>query len=114
MNKSPKKEELLQYANNIKEASIKFNVSERTIRRWLKLHNIYYPKSNYNPNKLTTEQVVEIREKYNAGHNQQKIANEFKVSQATIANIINYKTHKFNITLNGSFPAKYSANFIIH
>lgn len=77
------------------------------------MHDIYDPKTNYNPNKLSIEQVIDIREKYNSGNNQQELADEYNVSQATIANVINYKTYKFDITLKGSANAVYSANFIV-
>lgn len=111
MKNKPDKKELLKYKNDIKGAALFYKKSERTIRRWLKNENLYNPNINYKPNKLSINDVEKIRNKYNEGINQVNLAKEYNVSQACIANIINFKTYKTNIKLGGEFGYNYSTNF---
>lgn len=108
------REELIKFNGNIKEASLFFNKSERTIRRWLKKEGLYNPNKNYIPNKLSQEDANKIRNEYVNNINQNDLAIKYNVSQATIANIINNKIYKYNLKLSGSFDYKYSTNFIFN
>ena len=111
MKNKPNKKELFKYRNDIEGASLFYKKSERTIRRWLKSENLYNPNINYKPNKLSRDDALKIRNKYNQGINQVNLAKEYNVSQACIANIINFKTYKTNIKLGGEFGYNYSTNF---
>ena len=112
MNKKIKKEDLIKFNGNVKEASLFFKKSERTIRRWLKKENLYNPQSKYNPKKLSQEDAKKIRNEYLEGVNQINLSKKYKVSQATIANVVNNKVYKYNFILSGFVEYKYSANII--
>lgn len=111
MKNKPNKKELFKYKDDIDGAALFFNKSTRTIRRWLKSEGLYNPNLNYKPNKLSKDNVEKIRNEYNEGTNQVNLAKKYNVSQACIANIINFKTYKYNIKLSGEFKYNYSANF---
>ena len=74
---------------NLSEISNKFDVTERTARRWLEKHELYKPKVNFRPNKLNLQKANEIRNLYKLGWTQQKLAERFNVTQAMICRIIN-------------------------
>lgn len=105
-----KKDKLIEFNGDIKQASLFFNKSERTIRRWLKRENLYNPDHNYCPNKLSQDDANKIRDEYNNEIKQIDLAKKYNVSQATIANIINNKIYKYNLQLTGGFDYKYSIN----
>lgn len=104
------KKELKKFKNNLKEASLFFNKSERTIRRWMKKYGLYNPNVKKQPNKLNYKKAEEIRNLYQIGKTQKEISKIYDVSQATIANIINKKTYNKFIVLKGSANVKFSSN----
>ena len=106
------KEELEKFAGNIKAAAIEFNVSERTIRRWLKSVGLYQPQTKYNPGKINAQQIKEICYLYNAlDLTQQEIANKYKISQAMVGRIINAE-NKNSLSFKGEAIASVkSLNF---
>jgi transposase len=104
------KKDLEQFKNNIKEASLFFKKSERTIRRWLIKYELYQPNIKKQPNKLNHKKAEIIRNLYNNGKTQEEISKIFSVSQASIANIVNKKTYNKCIFLKGSANAKFSTN----
>lgn len=105
-----KKDKLIEFNGNIKQASLFFNKSERTIRRWLKKESLYKPNQNYCPNKLSQSSANKIRDEYCNEAKQIDLAKKYNVSQATIANIVNNKIYKHNFQLTGNFNYKYSVN----
>ena len=91
----PKKEELIKFSKNTKEAADKYQVTERTIINWMKKYKIYNPKLNYGCNKLDFDKAEQIRLLYQ--NNELKIkdlAKKFDVTNATISRIINNKIYK--------------------
>lgn len=91
----PSKDELEKYQNNLAGAAKAFDVSERTIRRWLEAEGLYKPTEGYGPNKLTPKQVDEIRHLHTVKkYTQAQLGKKFGVTQATIGRIINNIYHK--------------------
>ena len=82
-----KLEAFLLNHTNIEAASY-FGVSIRTIIRYKNI------RKNWHKNKITRSQAFEIRELYEDGVTQMTLAKRYKVSQKTISNIVNNKTHK--------------------
>ena len=62
----PSLNDLKPFVNNRKKAAEKFDVSERTISRWMKLHGIYCPTTNYGV-KLDIQKARDIRIKHQKG-----------------------------------------------
>ena len=91
----PPKQELIPYQNDFPGAAKQFGVTERTIRRWMVSYELYQPKNNFGPGKLTKKQVQEIRVLYEADAcTQAALAERFGVSQPTIGKIVNHISHK--------------------
>lgn len=109
-------EELLPYVNNLIEASIKFNKSERTIRRWMKKYGIYFPKEQYRPGKIDKKKADEIRRLERSSElTQKEIGEIYGISQAMVGKIINNQAHITNLKIGGEANAKLTknvANFI--
>lgn len=109
-------EELLPYIHNLIEASIKFNKSERTIRRWMQKHKIYYPKEQYRPGKIDKKKADEIRRLERSSElTQKEIGEIYGISQVMVGKIINNQSHVTNLKIGGEANAKLtknSANFI--
>ena len=102
----PKLTDLNPFLGDVEKIAIHFNVSDRTVRRWLSHYEIYEPKKNFGPNKLGKKKAREIRAKYN---NQKvsikKLAEEYGVTFATISRILH------NIT----YPDKdFSKVYVVH
>jgi transposase len=91
----PSKEELTEHPCR-QEASQYFQVTERTIIRWLKHYNLYTPTENYGCNKLNMEIAREIRHSYKAGMTMKELAKKYEVTISTISRII----HKINYPEN--------------
>jgi transposase len=89
----PSKETLLPYVHNRKEAAEKFGVSCKTILRWLKSYNIY-EHGHYGRGKLNQEKAREIRQKYDEGMAIKNLAQEYKVTFATISRVIHRITYR--------------------
>jgi len=86
----PTKETLYPFRKDIRNAANYFGVTEQTIRRWLKYYEIYEPKRNYGPNKLTAQDKIVIRKLYFSDkHTQQEIADKFEISQTMVGKIVN-------------------------
>jgi len=98
-----KKEDLIPYINNRKEASKIFNVTEKTIINWMKKHDIYRPKENYGRNKLNFEKAKEIRELHKNGVSIKNLSKNYKVTFATISRIINNLNYKDNSQISTAF-----------
>ena len=88
----PSKEELAKHTD-IREAARHFQVSERTIRRWLKHYDMYHPKQTYQ-SKLDIAKAREIRRKYSDGIKMKVLAEEYQVSIVTISKVVNGFVHK--------------------
>lgn len=74
------------------EIAEKCGVSASTVSRWIRKYNL--TRKNYGP-KLNFGNAQKIRAIYQSGQwNQEKLAIEFDVSQATISKIINNETYK--------------------
>ena len=91
----PSKEELIKY-QGIKNAAEHFQVTEQTVRRWLKHYGIYHPKKNYGPKKITKSIIQEIR-KLHHDYTQKKLGEKFGLTQAMIGRITNNISHKTDI-----------------
>lgn len=87
----PSKEEL--EGRDRKELACSYNVSIRTICRWLDFYGLYKPKENYGPYKLTLEQVIEVRAMYLAGWKRKDLAARYGVTFAAISRVIHKITH---------------------
>jgi len=92
----PSKEELYNYQTDIKGAATYFQVTEQTIRRWLKYYKIYFPKQNYGPKKISKSIIQEIRKLHHT-YTQKKLGEKFGLTQAMIGRIINNISHKTDI-----------------
>ena len=97
MSKKPSKNELKAFLNNKKDAAKKFEVSERTIYRWMLEYGICEKKSNYGP-KLSAKKVEQIRARHQAGDSVKQIAKKHKISLATVYRIVKNITHKQSST----------------
>lgn len=102
----PHREDLAKYAKDIKGAALKWDVSERTVRRWLQSYDLYSPRKGYGPGKLDKNKVSKIRELIET-HTQVEIAKMFGVSQATVGRVVNNITHSVNMKLKGRAEAKF-------
>ena len=97
----PNKEELRKY--DIPTAAKKFEVSTRTIRRWLAQEGIYNPKPGYGPGKLDKNKAAEIRRLYFVeNYTQIKLAKIHGVTQAMIGRIVNNLAYKVDLRVQGS------------
>ena len=88
----PSKEELLPYVDDRKSAAEKFDVSVKTISRWMKENGIYKPKKNYGT-KLNLEKARDIRKKYEDGQEIKDLAKEYHVTFSAISRIIQNITY---------------------
>ena len=92
--------ELLCYMNK-QEIAQQYRVSESTVNRWLKKHNMC--KSGWGAGKLDYSEALKIRELYfNNDYTQSKIADIFGVSQSTVNKVINNVVYKEGISLSGN------------
>jgi transposase len=98
----PSADELRQYVDNRRDAAEKFCVSEKTIMRWFVKCGLYEPKANFGCGKLNMNQAKEIRQLFKAGVSIKELANEYKVTPASIGRVVN------NITYKGSDVAEVS------
>lgn len=92
-----KKDKLLEL--ELKEAAEYFEVSERTIRRWKKILEIYVPNSKYNPGKVGKEIATQIRNLDRSdNYTQKELAEIFDISQPMIGKIINNVAYRTGIS----------------
>ncbi len=89
LTKTPPKEQLLPYVQNIKKGAEKFNKSARTIRRWLQYYDLYSPQEKYRPGKVTEEMAAKTRRLDRKGWTQMEIAKIIGISQPMVGRIIN-------------------------
>jgi transposase len=89
----PPKEELEPYVHDRKAATKKYDVSEKTIIRWLKSYNIY-EHGHYGRGKIGKEKAVEIRTKHQEGASIKSLAKEYDVSFASISRVVHRITYK--------------------
>lgn len=90
----PSKEELLPYVDNRKEAAANFSVTEKTIVRWLQKYELYQPRKNYGPGKLTMDVARQIRKSYNDGKTMTELAAEHGVTVSTVSRVLHNIIHK--------------------
>lgn len=93
----PPKEELVLFQDDRKAAAKHFDVSERTVSRWMQHYGIYKPKANYGCGKLSRGRAKDIRVKHQEGMMMKDLAEEYGVTVAAISRIvhnINYKEVK--------------------
>jgi len=88
----PSTEQLRAFINNIKGAAKQFDVSEKTICRWLKSEGLHECKSNYGV-KLNMQKAKEIRKKFNDGSEIKELSSEYSVTFSTISRIIQNITY---------------------
>jgi len=103
----PSKEELEPYGQDIKAAAKAFNVTEQTVRRWLKHYGLYHPRRNFGPKHIPKKLVNEIRmlaetDKYT----QKELGERFGLSQAMIGRIINNDAHHHDLHFGVRSQAK--------
>ena len=111
MSNKPDRLTLLPYQNHLSEAAKRFDVSERTIRRWLDEFGLYHPKKGWGRGKLNQDQVCEIRELYQQEKcTQAQLAEMFNVTQAMICRIVNNVSHRTALRLSGSAEYRYSSD----
>lgn len=88
----PTLEELKPFLNDIANAAVHFNVSERTVRRWLHATGLTEKRSGWGP-KLKKSQVNEIHRLDSQGMKVVDIAKLMNVSHAAISKILNGQSH---------------------
>lgn len=88
----PSKEKLLSFKTR-EDAAEAFNVSVRTVIRWLDEYGEYHPRKGYGP-KLTEDQVVKVRLLHQDGWAIKDLAKKFNVTFSSISRIIHGITHK--------------------
>lgn len=84
---NPTLEELKTFVNDRKAAAKHFNVSEKTITRWMQHHGLYTPKKNYGV-KLNMSLAQEIRQKHLKGLKMKDLAKDYGVTFSAISRII--------------------------
>lgn len=89
----PSKEDLAPYVHDRKEAAKTFNVSEKTVMRWLKSYGMY-EHGHYGRGKIGKAKAVEIREKHKQGVPIKILAEQYQVSFAAISRVIHKITYK--------------------
>lgn len=94
---NPSIEELKPFVNNMKAASEKFEVCERTIYRWMKNYGLYKRRDNYG-SKLNMQKAQKIRQKYKNGIRIKDIAKEYGVTFSTISRILHGITYRIKET----------------
>lgn len=88
----PPLEVLKPFANDIANAAVQFDVSERTVRRWLHSAGLTEKKTGWGP-KLNKSQVNEVHKLDREGFKIVEIAKMMNVSHVAISKIINGQTH---------------------
>lgn len=87
-----------EHCDNISKAQIGVRCGEKNPffgKTHAKESLLKFSGENCKTSKLTSEQVIKIREKYSSGdYSQQKLADEYSVSRENIGNIVNYKRWK--------------------
>ena len=89
----PSIKKLLPFINNRKGGAIHFNVSEKTILRWLQEECLCIVKSNYGI-KLNFSKAKEIRRKYKNGSKMLELSQEYEVTFSTISRIVHNVTYR--------------------
>lgn len=84
----PSKEKLLNLSRE--EISENFEVSDKTVVRWLKSYDMFERKGR----KLNQTKASEIRFKYTRGKSMKDLSLEYKVTFAAISRVINNITYK--------------------
>lgn len=84
----PSKEQLI-YINR-EEIVKKFNVSDKTVIRWLKHYGIFDRKGR----KLNLNKAKNIRSKHKNGISIKELAKEYEVTFSTISRVVNNITYK--------------------
>ena len=97
----PTKNELIQFQHDIKSMAQFFDVTEQTVRRWLKYYDLYQPKENYGPKKIPHTTIIEIR-KLADKYTQKELGKRYNLSQAMIGRIINNLAHPVDIRFTAS------------
>lgn len=101
MDKKSKFHEFKMLTNRptIKEAANKFDVSERTVRRWQQKLGEYSPSEKHKPHKINRQIAVKIRELDRSGkYTQKKLAEIFEISQPMIGKIVNNLAYRTGLT----------------
>lgn len=84
----PRKEELLPYVDDRKEAAKIFDVSEKTVSNWMKKYDLYVPKENFGCGKLDLKKAAEIRKLHRDGAKMKELAAMYDVTFATISRVV--------------------------
>lgn len=92
--KIPELADLLPYVSNRAEAVQKFQVTEKTIIRWMKQYEIYQPIRNCVSKKLNFELAQQIRELHKTGKTINELSTQFKVTPSAIGRAVHGITYK--------------------
>ncbi len=90
---TPPKEELLPFIEDRHSAAAHFGVTAKTIVAWLKKYDLYEPRANYGPGKLSSDDVLNIRLLHEQGVPIKTIAEKFNVTFSTISRTIHNVYH---------------------
>jgi response regulator of citrate/malate metabolism len=108
----PTKPELQPYEHDIKGAAKTFNITEQTVRRWLKYYNIYHPRNNYGPKHIHKNIISEIRKIARTDkYTQKELGSKFGLSQAMIGRIINEISHHTDLHLGANSDLQVGYNY---
>jgi len=108
----PTKKELQEALSKMKKKEIaaEYNVSESTVNRWLKSHDLV--RKGWGPGKLSVDKAREIRNLYAAGeYTQEQLAEMMDVCQSAINKIINNQTYKDGASFGGEADVKLGIKF---
>ena len=89
----PPKEDLVPYVHDRKAAANLYDVSEKTIIRWMKFYGIY-KHGHYGRGKIGKDKAIEIRKKHKAGIPIKTLAAEYDVSFAAISRVVHKITYR--------------------
>jgi hypothetical protein len=108
----PNKTELQPYENDIKGAAKAYNVTEQTVRRWLKHYHLYHPRNNFGPKHVHKSIVNEIKKLARTDkYTQKELGIKFGLSQAMIGRIINEIAHHKDLRLGADSELKVGYNY---
>ena len=108
----PTKPELQPYEYDIKGAVQTFNVTEQTIRRWLKHYHLYHPRTNYGPKHVHKSTINEIRKIAKTDkYTQKELGQKYGLSQAMIGRIINEIAHHTDLCLGVNSDLQIGYNY---
>lgn len=90
----PPKDKLLPYHGDKNLIAKDFQVTVRTVYRWLKFHELDNPKKNFGPYKLDECKAREIRNLHTKGVSAKDLAENYGVTVAAIGRILNNVTYR--------------------